>query len=255
MNINPEVLGVISQLALERATDQSYHVKITTQLDRKMYGKVNDVLEAIGGKWNRYAKAHVFPIDPTARIDGVIDTGTVDTGPELGWFPTPVDLAQTLVTMAGVKNGDHALEPSAGKGAIVLALQAAGARVTACEYDMERQGHLLEHVLKSRDKLVSVRDFLDMRRGAFQAVVMNPPFCKVGRGDHLDHVRHAFGMLVPGGTLVSVVPSSVEFRKDRRHADFRAWIAELGGEIGSLPAGSFKESKTGVNTCTVKITR
>ena len=36
------------------------HVRITKALDRKLYVEVNSALAAIGGKWVRGAKAHVF---------------------------------------------------------------------------------------------------------------------------------------------------------------------------------------------------
>ena len=35
----------------------------SVQLDRKTYTEVNKVLENMGGKWNRKAKAHVFAED------------------------------------------------------------------------------------------------------------------------------------------------------------------------------------------------
>ena len=83
---------------------------------------------------------------------------------------------------------------------------------------------------------------------------MNPPFCKVGLGDHLDHVQRAYDMLVPDGVLVSVLPASVTFRQDRRYAGFRDWVL-ANGEITPLPANSFKASGTNVNTVVVKMTK
>lgn len=270
MNVNPEVLTVLSELEVEVT-----QVRIATQLDRKMYSKVNAVLEAIGGTWSRKAKAHVFKVDPRDVLDRVITTGEVETGPDLGWFATPPALAAELVAAARVNAGDHVLEPSAGEGAIVQAIQDAGGIVTAVEYDAGRREVLLRDVLKGRDTLAETPDFMNYWRGRsnreskrsglhersislglFDRVVMNPPFCRVGIGDHLDHVRHAFEMLAQDGVLVSVLPSSVEFRRDRRYREFREWVDERKeGEITSIPAGSFKASGTSVNTCMVRIVR
>lgn len=256
MRIDPNTLAVLSDLEVEGA-----RVRIATQLDRGTYTKVNKVLEAIGGKWSRKDKAHVFGSDAQPRLDLVMTTGQVETGQDVGWFPTPAALAKKLVKLAAVKPGDYVLEPSAGEGAIVLAIQDAGGRVTAIEHDPNRSIKLLESVLKTRDYLAAARDFLDYLPGRdeetgdlvlFDRAVMNPPFCKVGKGDHLDHVRYAFSMLRPAGVLVSVLPSSIEFRRDRRYAEFRAWVEEH-GTIDALPAGSFKDSGTGVNTCVVRM--
>jgi hypothetical protein len=54
---------------------------------------------------------------------------------ELGQWHTPADLAAKMVAYAGVRPGMRVLEPSAGGGAIVRPLLAAGARVTAVEID------------------------------------------------------------------------------------------------------------------------
>lgn len=42
------------------------------QLDRKQYLAVNEILEHIGGKWNRKQKAHVYAQDPTEALESVL---------------------------------------------------------------------------------------------------------------------------------------------------------------------------------------
>lgn len=258
MIIAQEVLSVLSDLDVAVFGTE---VRIATQLDRAMYTKVNKVLEALGGKWSRKAKAHVFDSDAQPRLDIVMMTGKVETGQDVGFFETPNALASDLVKRADVRSGDYVLEPSAGRGRIVEALQDAGACVVAVEWDPDRRVHLTQNVLKGRDFLATAHDFMSYlpgryeisgRERLFDRVVMNPPFCRVGAGDHLDHVQHAFAMLRSGGVLVSVMPSSVEFRRDRRYAEFREWVEDH-GTIEPLPAGSFRESGTGVNTCVVRM--
>lgn len=262
MQVSEEVLGVLS--ALEFPTDRT--VRIVEQLDRKTYSKVNEVLEAIGGKWSRKDKAHVFGSDARPRVDLVIDTGEVTTGKDLGFFPTPAPLAAELVEMAGVKLGMLVLEPSAGTGRIVDALLAVDACIVAVEREPAMRAAL--HAREFAEKLQPPRsgnhawkslktwdgdDFMNFApRKRFECVVMNPPFCKVGKGDHLDHVQHAFDLLETDGLLVSVLPASVNFRRDARYKEFREWV-EYHGEITDLPPNSFKESGTGVNTVVVRI--
>ena len=71
--IEEDVLTVLSTLEIDEND-----VMITKQLDRKLYLAVNKVLERIGGKWNRKAKAHVFDADPTERLNNVIECGVLD---------------------------------------------------------------------------------------------------------------------------------------------------------------------------------
>lgn len=257
MKISDDILAILSGLDLTGS-----EARIAAQLDRKTYVRVNQVLEACGGKWNRKARAHIFPGDAAERIDAVILSGEVTTPKDLGFFATPPDLAAELVAMADVRPGHHVLEPSAGDGAIVRALVAAGASVTAVEIDYSRVCAMArdKSLCPPDGQLSPVHgDFLLLSKSEVVAppdrVVMNPPFGRIGGHDQFDHVWHAFRFLREGGVLVSVLPSGVTFRQDRRHVLFRDWVAEHGGEIMPLPKGSFRASGTGVNTCMLRVVR
>lgn len=230
------------------------------QMDRKVYLQVDKALQALGGKWSRKVGAHVFenlddPTLITARIDIALAMGEVTTDADLGFFPTPEPLARELAAMAEIDTTCAVLEPSAGDGALYGAIIAYNpAFVGLVERDPVRRQKLM---LCSRncDEVVSHDDFLDLVESEpYDRVVMNPPFYKVGRGDHLDHVRHAFGMLGPGGILVSVLPAGVLFRGDKRHKQFRATFGAI-GTIKELPEGSFKASGTDVRTCVLRVRR
>lgn len=246
MKIHADVLPVLSLAAIDGNA-----VRLTGQLDRKLYLRTNEVLEALGGKWNRKAKAHLFDRDATLAIETALLTGEVTTYKDIGFFPTPEPLAMKLCAMARVEPGMQCLEPSAGTGNIVRALLSFGAKVTAIERDVHMRKQLME--------LCSVApydDFIECDLPSFMSfdrVVMNPPFLKSGLGDHLDHVRHAFAMLSPGGILVSVLPSGIEFRKDRKHTAFADWYQSLGGVVEKLPPDSFKSSGTSVSTVTLTL--
>jgi 16S rRNA G966 N2-methylase RsmD len=254
--ITDHLLGLLSLVETEGSA-----ARITQQLDRKDYEALNKVLEACGGTWNRSLKRHVFPSDATERLDRVLVTGEYTTDDGLGFFPTPAVLAAWLVKTARVRPGHFVLEPSAGTGAIVEALYKAAAKVVAVEIAADR-------FLQIRDNGPSIRklhaDFLALALLAllpeglnfpgFDRIVMNPPFRKAGRGDWIDHVRHAFEMLVSGGILVSVVPRSIEYRQDKRHVEMAAWI-EHHGKITRLEDDAFGPSGTSCRTNVIRLVK
>lgn len=218
------------------------------QLDRKTYERLNKALVALGGKWNKREKGHVFEGDPTVLIENALQTGTVtDLRHEFDFFQTPRELAVRMVQMACDGLSGHALEPSAGTGAIAdEVLRRTRMSVALCELsernrtELSRKGYECE-----------AEDFLTFEPGRwFDAIVANPPFSKQ---QDIHHVNHMLDMLKPGGRLVSVMSSGVTFRTNRLANDFRERVASLGGEIEHLPAGTFRSSGTDVNTVLVKV--
>lgn len=258
MQIAENIITVLEQLQFN-----GNNAVISGQLDRKTYLKVNEVLEACGGKWNRKAKAHVFPIDAAELVSRAIASGEVVTASEMGFFATPPQLAIDLVDMAEIKPNHSVLEPSAGSGAIIDALIDRGvAHITAIELDHYRNEQMRKFYASMKHgaaEIVTVQhpcDFMNYEPDEpFDRVVMNPPFGKVGKGDHLDHVFHAFTMLDAHGVLVSVLPAGVKFRTDKRHKEFRDWFAEHHGVLSDLPDNAFKSSGTSVRTCVLQVRR
>jgi hypothetical protein len=256
MKIDTKVLEVLSTLECE-----AHNARITTQLDRKLYTAVNKVLEACGGKWNRKAQAHVFADIAQERIEAVLLSGEVETSRDVGWFPTPPDVSRKLVE-GYVHGNDRVLEPSAGDGALVSALMVhQPCLVYAIERDEHRRGglesrfgHCSSFTMLTQDQ-APILDFMDYRGPVepFDAVMMNPPFTRVGIGNHLDHVRHAHGMLRPEGILRAILPVSVRFRLDKRHTAFREWAEEHDGTFEDLPDDAFRKSGTLVSTCILSL--
>ncbi len=269
MSAVPEdVLAVLSELEFPQA-DRACFPAHLGKLDRALYVRVDKILRAIGGVWTARHQAHVFSgpgVDARARVDGVVTSGEVTTDRDLGNFATPVLLAHELVVLAGAGPEHDALEPSAGSGRLVSAMLAAGVRtVAAVERDPARRRALVQLSRERAGTRLVVAaasdDFLtiDWAGQAFDRVVMNPPFCRSGRGDHLDHVRRAHDLLRPGGMLVAVLPASVTFRIDRRHQAFRDWLTQHAGAgsddgiVRDLPAGTFRESGTEVRAVVVRL--
>lgn len=240
--IDTETLAILDQLSVLNDS-----VAIVTQLDRKLYTKVNKVLEACGGKWDRRRKAHVFPEDPREVLDQVILTGEYRREKqELGVFYTPEAIARKAVAACGNVAGQFWLEPQAGMGGLAKPLRAAGANVTCADI-------LSKHTeeLDAQGFQTWTCDFLETDPTTvldFDGVLMNPPFGKQADAEHFLHARK---FVRPGGLVVAIMPASVTFRETGRYRTIRDAVKQNGGTIEPLPSGAFKESGTMVNTCLV----
>jgi phospholipid N-methyltransferase len=168
-------------------------------------------------------------------------------------FPTPRDLARRMVDEAGITAGMRVLEPSAGTGAIVREVFNAftGAdcgRVVVVEINPALAAGLREDRAKrlyanEQNYEVWNDDFLKCTPedlGTFHAIVMNPPFANA---DDIRHIEHARQFLKPGGRLVAICANG-----PRQNDKLRPMVEDNGGEWHDLPAGTFKDSGTGVNT-------
>lgn len=255
MKLSDEVLAALSSVEIAYPG-----IVRMPKMDRKIYLQVDKTLQALGGKWDRKRSAHVFELEVDdgrgliqARIDAAIAAGDVTTNADLAFFQTPRSIAGMLCSMAEIEEHHSVLEPSAGIGAIYEAIKIYNPTfVGLVERDADRR-HKLKLTQRDRDEVCEHDDFMEFDESEpYDRVVMNPPFKKVGLGDHLDHVQHAFGMLAPGGVLVSVLPAGVVFRTDKRHIRFRQWADKQHGEITPLPDNAFRGSGTDVRTVVLR---
>lgn len=165
-----------------------------------------------------------------------------------GYFPTPTGIVDDMIERAGIKPGMRVLEPSAGKGNIADKVRAAGVVPDVIEIS-----HTLRGILQAKGYTMAGDDFTAIEPlPVYDAIVMNPPF---ENGQDMEHVRRAYSMLKPGGTLVSIMGEGAFFRSDSKATNFREWLDSVDGEHEKLPEGSFmsSERQTGVNTRMVVI--
>ena len=172
--IKDDVLTVLSTLNID-----GNNVTINGQLDRKLYLAVNKVLERIGGKWNRKAKAHVFDGDPTDRLNNVIECGELDPKIKTGYFPTPAKIVDKMIELANLERGQTILEPSAGQGHIADRICT---KIGIHPEDIEICEILPEnvHILEEKGYVVQREFFkhVDDCGGdvKYDRILMNPPF-------------------------------------------------------------------------------
>jgi hypothetical protein len=148
---------------------------LVQQLDRNGYNRVNKILEALGGKWNKKGGHHVFAsCDPEEAVANYLATGKLDKPEKFGFFPTPAPLARELVRLAGLRHGDTVLEPEAGVGGLaIICAEVVGQGNVTC-YELQQKNC---DVLRSLGFNVQQADFLTIKPEAkFSKVILNPPF-------------------------------------------------------------------------------
>lgn len=246
MKIKEDVLAVLSDCTINDKV-----LKINSgQLDRKMYVEVNKILETMGGKWDRKFKGHVYPENPTDKLEQLLLSGEIEPPKKYGYFPTPLKLVEHLIELADLKNGMLVLEPSAGQGAIVNEVAKIVSKDNVDCFELLPNN---AEVLQKKGFKVECCDFLTVEtKPLYDRVIMNPPFEKLA---DVAHVLHAFKCLKDGCKLVSVMSVGFTFRQDKKCVDFREFLKDHNGTWERNPDGIFKESGTMVNTVTVVIDR
>lgn len=221
------------------------------QLDRQLYGRVNDVLTNMRGKWIRRKKVHEFPYPPEVFAelwDQMIATGVMPDKNPLDFFPTPQavidEMLESILGLGG--NDPRILEPSAGCGSIAdrLRVRFPNALLTLIEAD-----DVNCKVLRNKGYAPVEGRFEDYEpEDKFDLVVMNPPFAL--KGDplaYITHIRRAFSMLKPEGQLVTIAPRGLSFQNNQKVLNFIHWVCQY-GDFSELPDKSFAESGTNVPT-------
>lgn len=224
-------------------------------LERKRYLAINKHLENLGGKWNRKAKGHVFDADPSDSFENMLLTGeTTDFKKEFQFFETPPELADKMVKMLNISKKNFILEPSAGKGALLDAIFATDpySQISTMAIEINEKN---VNFLKKNQYAVLNHDFLqcnhaDIFDEEIDRIIMNPPFTKQ---QDIDHILHAYSLLVDGGILVSVVSESSFFRENKKSVKFREFLDKVNAEVIMNQEEAFKASGTMVRTRLIKI--
>ena len=217
-------------------------------LNRSEYAAVDKALSLMGGKWNRKAKGHVFDTDPTPIIRIALETGEVeDTKKLYQFYPTPHNIAARMCDIACLDENSVALEPSCGDGAIADVIWKYKPKVLhGIELNIEMQSGLKSKPYTTQCGV----DFLTFTQTGWNRIIMNPPFTK---GQDIKHVLHAFELLEPGGILVAIIGAAGMFHTDKASVAFREFLSANNAVIEKLPAGTFKQSGTMVETYLVRI--
>lgn len=243
----PEPIADVIRESLTTMTVEGNSAKLSAKLDRADYAKVNKILEALGGRWNKKAGSHVFAnCDPEEVIASYLETGKLDKPEKFGFFPTPAPLARELVKLAGLRPGHTVLEPQAGVGGIAsVCAEVVGKGSVTC-YEIQQKNC---DVLRSIGFQVEQVDFLTVEpTQQFTHVICNPPFEKQA---DIEHVLAGFRFLEAGGTMAAIMSIGVTFRTNSKTTQFRAFLDSMGATIRVNDKNAFKESGTAAQTVSI----
>lgn len=223
-------------------------LRIASQLDSKLYGRVDKALKGMGAKWASAKNAHVFKVEAAPVIAAALGTGAITTDRDWEFFATPNALVQKMLSKVTLRPGMKACEPNGGEGAIALELaKVLGRENVHCYELMPRNAATLAGL----GFPVVEGDFLAQAPSPrYEVILMNPPFANLA--DTL-HIEHAAKFLKPGGELVAIASPSWQTRSTARAIAFREWLAGLDADIEAIPAGAFKESGTDIPTVMISI--
>ena len=216
------------------------------QLPRDEYEAVAKAIKAAGGKWSRKDGCHIFPADVKESMNFTNgDVAVTNVKQTYQSFFTPDEVANQMVEVAAMNYDHTVLEPSAGKGAIIKAIErvfpGASENATCIELDHNNWTELasLGVMMKRPDDFLLHNPEKDNER--FQRILMNPPFTK---GQDVAHIKHAIRFLAQNSRLVAICSNSAKAQKELKPLA-AAWV--------ELPAGTFSESGTSVATVMLTI--
>ena len=212
------------------------------QLDRKVYQDTAKKIELIGGKWNRSAKGFVFKEDPSELFNDIKNGDNRNIKKEFQFFATPALLAEMLCKYIP-ENTFSVLEPSAGQGAIVQAINKIRPDVVVayCELMELNRKQFKGEALYVQDDFLTIDT--DVK---YDCVIANPPFSKN------QDIEHFYRMvLVARKRVISIMSTHWLNSSGKKETQFREFLSEMGAQLIHLPAGEFKESGTNIPTCIV----
>ena len=194
-----------------------------------------DELAAAVECFDTLLQSAVIPPDPNAiRLRDMLYRAKMYQKGDIQF--TPPELAKELVALAGVRKDSRVLEPEAGIGNIADVAK----EVTDHVDCIERMTDYCESMKLKKHNVIG-NDLLTAETAPiYDAVVMNPPF-----SEECEHIKRAFDFLRPGGSLVAVCSSSIQWKSTRKYEQFRDWLSEHTHSIDECGA---KFEMTGVHT-------
>ncbi len=171
------------------------------------------------------------------------------------YYATPEPIGYKMVEFLELNEGDSALEPSAGHGAIARFFPD-DVKAKAIEPSRE-----LHSRLSMNTSATTINDTFENHYigNKYDGIAMNPPFGSAGK-TAIEHVEKAFNHLKQNGRIVAIIPDGESTDKKlekflygkNQKGEFNYPDAALVASI-KLPGIAFERAGTGVNTRIVVI--
>ncbi|MBW4557104.1 MAG: class I SAM-dependent methyltransferase [Trichormus sp. ATA11-4-KO1] len=221
------------------------------QLDRKTYLDVAKKINLIGGKWKGgRVSGFIFEQDPTELLMQIASGENRNLSKEYQFFETPQPLTDKIVALADIKKSHSILEPSAGRGALIKAINKVLPGKTVDCYELM---DLNQSFLKKLS-IVNLKgaDFLQNDGTTYDRIIANPPF---SRNQDIVHIQEMYTLLNSGGRIVSVASTHWQHSNNCSEKRFKDWLKFVDTKIIPVEAGSFKTSGTNVAAVILLINR
>lgn len=234
--------GLLYYLDVGRVSDAEYDV-------------LKPIIESLGGHWREREKAFVFGIDVEKEIKAVFENNLNVSQEWLNnwieqhktqFFPTPKPIAERVVELAGIRENQSVLEPSAGRGNLLDCLSVR-CQIVAVEPLIENTEYLEK---KGYNYCVSTFEDIYDALPCFDRVIMNPPF--YGQRD-IKHFLMAYNLLKDGGVIVGILSENALYYNTELTKNFNSFLKEHNAYIEPVPFHSFEESGTTIDTVIIKI--
>lgn len=228
------------------------------------YDRLRWVMESYGGRWNERCKGFKFNDFDDEKLKSIkadLSVGFVNLSEEKrtrekdAFFPTPVKVVDKMIETANLKPDSIMLESSAGTGRILDEAKKVVNSVdnfVVIEMNGERQRILrdkgykvdfngtFEDSLKDSETLKKIKNC--------DKVVINPPF---KNDSDVKHLLISYMFCADNADAVSILQENSLYYDRQIHRVFKEFLSLIGKdayEIVSLPAGSFKDELTTVDT-------
>lgn len=228
------------------------------------YDRLRWVMESYGGRWSERCKGfkfNEFDDEKLKSIKADLSVGFVNLSEEKrtrekdAFFPTPVKVVDKMIETANLKPDSIMLESSAGTGRILDEAKKVINSIdnfVVIEMNGERQRILrdkgykvdfdgtFEDSLKDSETLKKIKNC--------DKVVINPPF---KNDSDVKHLLISYMFCADNADVVSILQENSLYYDRQIHRVFKEFLSLIGKdayEVVSLPAGSFKDELTTVDT-------